>query len=71
MNTKPTPQELHAAIRDKCLDCCGGSRKEVMRCTMEDQCALWPYRLAEPREKARTTTGQVSLFELLPKEEGA
>lgn len=71
MNAKPTPNELHSAIRDKCLECCGGSRKEVQRCNMQAQCALWPYRLAEPRERTKPMKGQVSLFELMPKEEGA
>ncbi len=32
------------AIRAKCLDCCGGSSKEVRDCTAGDSCPLFPYR---------------------------
>ena len=41
MKNKPTSDELMAAIRTKCLDCCGGSRREVAAC----------------RENARSTSG--------------
>jgi len=34
------------AIRLKCLDCCGGSRKEVRLCPAKD-CPLWPYRFGK------------------------
>ncbi len=36
---------LHA-IRRKCIDCCGGSSKEVRLCTSVD-CALHIYRLGK------------------------
>ena len=32
------------AIRTKCLECSGGSPKEVRECVIPD-CALYPYRL--------------------------
>jgi hypothetical protein len=32
------------AIRAKCLDCSGGSTKEVRLCPVT-ACALWPYRM--------------------------
>jgi len=32
------------AIREHCIDCCGGSRKEVRLCTAA-ACALHPYRM--------------------------
>ena len=32
------------AIRAKCLDCCGGSEKEVRECRIV-ACALFPYRM--------------------------
>ena len=32
------------AIREKCLDCCGGSKYEVKLCPCS-KCALYPYRL--------------------------
>ena len=34
---------LWKAIREKCLDCCDGSIKEVDKCTLK-RCALYPYR---------------------------
>lgn len=34
------------AIKEKCLDCSGGSRKEVERCPIK-RCALYPYRLGK------------------------
>ena len=32
-----------SAIRKKCLDCCGGGRKEVSECDIY-RCPLFPYR---------------------------
>jgi len=63
MSTKPTPQELIAAIHAKCLDCSGGSRKEVHNCKLRD-CPLWVYRRGEPREKIGCSKGQISIFEV-------
>jgi len=34
------------AIRAKCLDCSGGSSKEVRLCPAEG-CPLWPYRFGK------------------------
>ena len=34
------------AIRAKCLDCMGGSSKEVKRCNIPD-CSLFSYRLGK------------------------
>jgi len=34
------------AIRAKCLDCCGGSAREVALCEIED-CPLFPYRFGK------------------------
>ena len=69
MNNKPTPNELLVAIHAKCLDCSGGSRKEVHNCKLRD-CSLWPHRKGEPREKPARVVGQISLFEI-EKREGA
>ena len=63
MCKKPTPQELIAAIHAKCMDCSGGSRKEVHTCKIKD-CPLWPYRKGEAREKIRSIEGQISVFEV-------
>lgn len=35
------------AIRAKCLDCCGGAKKEVALCVLP-HCPLYRYRLGEP-----------------------
>ena len=41
------------AIREKCIDCSGGSPGEVRRCPVK-QCALWPYRMGtNPFAQAR------------------
>lgn len=34
------------AIRQRCLDCSGGSNKEVRLCSCKD-CALYPYRMGK------------------------
>lgn len=36
---------LLQAIRRRCVDCCGGKKDEVRRCTAT-ACPLWPYRMA-------------------------
>jgi hypothetical protein len=33
-----------AAIRAKCIDCSGGNKAEVRKCTATS-CALWPWRM--------------------------
>lgn len=38
-----TAKELLSAIQRHCLECSGGSRKEVDRCKVSC-CALWKYR---------------------------
>jgi len=38
-----------AAIKAKCLDCCGYQRAEVAACTAE-HCPLWPYRPYQTKE---------------------
>ena len=63
MKDKPTPDELLSAIRAKCLDCCGGSRKEVAAC--REKCALNPYRMGQTRERPKPIKGQVTLFDVL------
>lgn len=46
-------------IREKCLDCCGGSPAEVRECRSEKTCALWPYRLGtNPFRQKRTITAE-------------
>ena len=33
-----------AAIRERCIDCCGGHTQEVLRCTAV-ACVAWPFRM--------------------------
>lgn len=45
-NIKPRKRLLRSplrAIRAKCLECCGGSPKEVRLCS-DESCALHPFR---------------------------
>lgn len=52
-NKKFTPLR---AIRQQCLDCCGGSTKEVRSCTGKD-CSLYPYRFGKnPYRKKKILT---------------
>lgn len=39
-------------IREKCLDCSGGHRKEVRLCPVED-CPLYPFRMGIKPETAQ------------------
>ena len=64
----PESEALLIAIRAKCMDCSGNSRKMVEKCGIRD-CPLHPYRTAEAvgdgrRERARAS-GQVDFGELL------
>jgi len=43
------------SIREKCLDCTAGSRKEIRLCTVV-QCALYPYRSGKRPSKAIVDT---------------
>ena len=47
------------AIREKCLDCCGGSYLEVEKCTVES-CPLFPFRFGKNpfRQKREMTEEQ-------------
>lgn len=66
MDKKLTPTILLAAIRANCLECCGGSRREVRNCVI-NYCQLWPYRMGIQREKNQENineiAGQMSLFD--------
>lgn len=68
MNNKPTPNILLAVIRAHCLECSGGSRKQVHNCEIKN-CRLWPYRKGETKKTGtmRVTAGgvyrQMTLFD--------
>lgn len=45
-----------AAIRAKCIDCCGGNQAEVRRCG-DVKCALWGFRMGtDPFREKRVMT---------------
>lgn len=44
------------AIKEKCLDCCGGMMNEVRECP-STQCPIWAFRLGKnPYRTARVMT---------------
>ncbi|SVB84496.1 uncharacterized protein METZ01_LOCUS237350 [marine metagenome] len=47
------------SIREKCLDCTAGSRKEIRLCTVV-QCALYPYRFG--RRPSKTVVDTIEEF---------
>jgi hypothetical protein len=48
------PQQPLQAIRETCVECSGGSRAEVARCTARS-CPLWPFRFGlDPWRKPAT-----------------
>ena len=67
----PTAEEYSAAIRQYCLQCSGGSRKEVERCCIRN-CPLYPFRsnsalgIKRPPKQCR---GQVTISSLLKQAE--
>lgn len=64
----PTSDVLLVAIRAKCLDCSGGSRREVERCKLKD-CAIYPFRSVKAvggeHERQTEINGQIDLFDVL------
>lgn len=65
---KPAVDEVLIAIREKCMDCSGHSRRIVEHCVIKD-CPLYPYRSAKAVggrcEKETKIKGQIDLFEAL------
>lgn len=60
MSTNPVK-----AIREHCIDCCGGLSSEVKMCSVTN-CALHPFRFGKnPYRKTRTLTEEqkAKLFE--------
>jgi hypothetical protein len=56
------PMPATAAIRARCLDCCGGSPNEVRWCVAV-ACPSWPWRMAsnpwrQPASEARREAGR-------------
>lgn len=65
----PTSEEVIKAVRQKCLDCCCGSKKAVEECQIKS-CALLPYRCLSATRMTKPTEKQaeiITLFDDLPK----
>lgn len=66
-NDAPTTDLLLIAIRTKCMDCSGHSKREVETCLLKE-CPLYPYRsvnvLGESKVKKLPMKGQIDIFEL-------
>lgn len=71
--TCPSPEALLVAIRAKCMDCSGGQRILVERCSIT-QCPLHPYRsikaMGEFERGNREIEGQIDLYDILTLTEG-
>lgn len=71
-----TKKEILDAIREQCLDCCGGSWKEVKNCSCRitpgghRMCPLYPFRFGtDPNpSKARQEIGMKSIKNFTQKE---
>ena len=50
------------AIRELCLDCCGGSYKEVKYCVIQN-CPVYPYRMGKRPTKVDIDTYEKSCDE--------
>jgi len=42
--------KLLKAIREHCLECCGGVPRSVSACNSSKTCALWPFRMGQEIE---------------------
>ena len=55
------------AIRKFCLDCFGGSTKDIALCTAPD-CPLWPFRLGYGLKTTRAKAYMKTIAERYPKD---
>ena len=69
VDKKPRPEELLVAIHKHCLECSGGSRKEVHRCGLRS-CALWIWREPETQARPKKDKRQVCMFDLFKEAKG-
>lgn len=67
---RPTTDETLTAIRAKCMECSGNSRREVERCKLKD-CPLYPYRSVKAigggDERRMEIDGQIDIFDIMPR----
>ena len=65
-------QTLLVAIRAKCMDCSGNSRREVERCGLKD-CPLYPFRNVKAagvkEDRQPEILGQIDIMDLLEEKE--
>ena len=57
-----------AAIREKCLECCGGALRDVWSCESTG-CPLWSWRPIRPATRKPRPGEQLTFLEI--KEKGA
>lgn len=60
---KPSTNDLLTAIRANCLECSGGSKREVRYCKIT-YCKLFPYRCDEQKKTGQEAEGQQLELEL-------
>jgi hypothetical protein len=56
------PESPIAAIRLKCIDCCGGNKSEVRKCPAIN-CPLWPMRMGRNPFHGNGASDLLPLFE--------
>lgn len=61
--TKSTKTKFNRrqAIRACCLDCSGGSRREVRKCPFTD-CPLWPFRIGTGKQDPRARNKAIRAY---------
>ncbi len=64
------PKPTAKIMREKCIDCCAGSHREVAKCTVTS-CPLWVYRMGKnpflsAKHKKKTENGNSRLSNRTP-----
>lgn len=59
------PPPRAKAIRLKCIDCSAGDKKEVRLCCLTT-CPLWPWRMGEQPDSARTIQANLAAKRATP-----
>ena len=50
--TKEKRLPRRAAVRERCLDCCGWERSEVRSCQFDTECSLHPFRMGTGKQNS-------------------
>lgn len=64
MEEKLTPTTPLKAIREKCIDCSGGSKKEVRLCWASN-CPLYPFRMGKNPYRKKRKVAETQKSDLL------